>query len=406
METTPTISSLIDITANQERSDPPNVTNQQTPGTAFGPGKDGKQQHGSIQNTTSKHSGPSQSKASFKIPPGLRPTPMSRESSQVVPALRSTDSYGQDPPSLLFGAEEIAILETGRLATLGGFIMVDDVCFGLTTAHTFLDEETEEDFGQQSITEDGLEPHLYDIDWANEDDSDGNDEGTDPDAPQGNGQGQALQRLSINLVADGRKYRSESGELRHVTASSQRFSRSGLDWALCDLGDYRQYAINAVYLPPNLRIDQSRELLFFNKLKSTPPLGKIFVATRNGVVAGTGTGSGTSIKLGNDDELRRVWSIELESSLSSGDSGAWVVDAESGDVYGMVVAGSSGLHEEYIVPATDIGQDIQQVMRADTVSLPVWQDVPGFSEEREHMGADITGIAWEPDEDMDEDEEV
>ena len=327
------------------------------------------------------------------------------------------ESSELDSPPLRVGAEEITVPASGRLTTLGGFIMVDGICFGLTTAHAFTEEEEDDHFGQRSVSEYESVPHLYDSDWANEDSSDGDDTEVDSRLISDFPKDRMLQRTRCRYVAGGQKYRSETGEMRRITASSQNFSADGLDWALCELGEWGKYAINGVYLPPELRTDEKREYLLFNKLKTMPPLGKILVATRRGVIPGYGTGSDTSIKLGGDDTLRHVWSIQLEESLCPGDSGSWVVDATSGDVYGVVIAGSTGLREEYIVPAVEIGQDIRHVMRADEVRLPNWQDVVGTrtndSSSTRYKGftSNNRGLDWDSDESLeddmlDEDEEV
>ncbi len=95
--------------------------------------------------------------------------------SAVLPVQFGIDTVDQDPLPLRVGAEDITIPNTGRLITLGGFIMVDDVCFGLTAVHAFTEENDDDYFGQQSIPEDDIGLHLYDSDWANDDSSDSND---------------------------------------------------------------------------------------------------------------------------------------------------------------------------------------------------------------------------------------
>ena len=346
--------------------------------------------------------------------PGVQST--SSKSADIIPMQLGVDGLDQNPRQVRFGAEEITIPGSGRLTTLGGYIMVDDVCFGLTTAHAFLDETSDEDFGQQSITIDDESLCLYDSDWANDDISDTVDGGSVADLQQEANTDQQLQFVGKRTVADGQEYQSEIGGLRRITVSSQRFSASGLDWALCELGELGKYAINGVYLPQELRTDQKNAYLLSRTLKTTPPLGKILVATRKGVVSGYGTGSDSLIKLSNDNDYRRVWSIYVEESLSSGDSGSWVIDAVSGDVYGMIVAGSTGLREEYIVPAVDVGQDIQRVLRADMVRLPNWQDVMGShpdsaARRSQAQASDMDALGWESDDSVnedlsDEDEEV
>ena len=80
-----------------------------------------------------------------------------------------------------------------------------------------------------------------------------------------------------------------------------------------------------------------------------------------------------------------------------------VVDAVDGDVYGMVVAGSTGLGEEYIIPAVNVGRDIREVMRADSVRLPSWHDVLRSHRRSEHMDIENDVRGWESDENADVD---
>lgn len=291
------------------------------------------------------------------------------------------DTSDQEHVPLRFGAEEIFVPESGRPTTLGGFIMVDDVCFGLTTAHAFTEED--DGFGQRSISGSIIELPLYDSDWANEDSSDDGEEIDRWDPPREHRQERRVQRRQKSRVVEDQTYYTTAWNSLHITAKSRLSSAKGLDWALCELGDWGKYAINGVYLRPELRSAGMPEHLLFRNIKTTPPLGKILVATRRGAVRGIGTGSDCSIKLARDNRYRHVWSVELEESLASGDSGSWVVDAKTGDVYGMIVAGSTGLREEYIIPAAEVGQDICRVMRATTVRLPSFQDImTAHTEER------------------------
>ena len=328
----------------------------------------------------------------------------------------NVDTPEEDHVPLRFGAEEIFVPESSRPTTLGGFIMVDDVCFGLTTAHAFTEED--EGFGQRSISGSITELPLYDSDWANEDSSDDGDENDVLDPPGESHEERRLQQQRKSRIVEDQTYYTTAWNSLHIIAKSQLSSTEGLDWALCELGDWGRYAINGVHLRPELRSAGMPEHLLFRNIKTSPPIGKILVATRRGAVPGIGTGSNCSIKLTRDNRYRHFWSVELEESLSSGDSGSWVVDATTGDVYGMIVAGSTRLREEYVIPAAEIGQDICRVMRANTVRLPSFQDVmTAHTEERSarpNLALNDDSMAWESDDSdeavdeaaLDKDEEV
>ena len=343
--------------------------------------------------------------------------------SMGVTLLKDTVSVQQDMEiadenyvPLRFGAEEIFVPESGRPTTLGGFIMVDGVCFGLTTAHAF----TQEDEGLDPRSIDGSKAQLplYDSDWA---DGDSSDDNADNDALYPHGephQERQLKRRRKSMNVEDQTYYTTAWNSLHIIAKSRLTSTKGLDWALCELGDWGKYAINGVYLRPELRSAGMPEHLLFRNIKNTAPLGKVLVATRRGAIPGIGTGSDCSIKLAQDDKYRHVWSVELEENLSSGDSGSWVVDAETGDVYGMIIAGSSELREEYIIPAADVGQDICRVLRADSVRLPSFEDVmTAHTKERSarsNLALNDDSTGWESDdsdettgdEALDKDEEV
>ena len=313
------------------------------------------------------------------------------------------DTSDEDYVPLRFGAEEIFVPESGRPTTLGGFIMVDDVCFGLTTAHAFTEED--EAYGLQSISANISELPLYDSDWADNDSSDENAEQDELDLHAESHRERRLQRKQKRRIVEEQTYYTTAWNSLQIIAKSRLSGSGGLDWALCELGDWGKYAINGVHLRPELRGPGMPESLLFRNIKTTAPLGNIFVATRRGAVSGVGTGSDCSIMLARDNKYRHVWSVELEESLSAGDSGSWVVDAITGDVYGMIVAGSTGLREEYVIPAADIGQDISRVLRANSVRLPAFQDVlTAHTEERltrPNLALNDDSTGWES-EDSDE----
>lgn len=64
-----------------------------------------------------------------------------------------------------------------------------------------------------------------------------------------------------------------------------------------------------------------------------------------------------------------------ESESDSGDSGAWVVDAATGDIYGVLVAGSAVMQEGYVIPACDVIDDIQRSTQARELRVPTMNDV-------------------------------
>lgn len=332
----------------------------------------------------------------------LRMEPGKERSEDTKLVQYDLDSSDDEELPLRFGAEEIIAPRSGKSTTLGGYLMVDDVCFGLTTAHAFTEDD--ELLEQQSLPDKEPDLQLYDSDWANEEsDDDANVSVLGTDGTPKASQEQRLQQRRKRTVANDSTYEASNGDALPIIAKSRLLSANGLDWALCELGALGKYSVNGVFLPPELRGADGLEYLIFKEIKSTPPVGKVLVATRKGgAITGLGTGSDCSIKLDRDDKYRHVWSIQVEQSLSSGDSGSWVVDAATGEVYGIILAGSTILGEEYVMPAFEIGQDIKRVLRADTVTLPLLEDVMAaraarMSFRQSAKDSMIDSLAWDSD---------
>ncbi|PFH60327.1 hypothetical protein XA68_11138 [Ophiocordyceps unilateralis] len=74
----------------------------------------------------------------------------------------------------------------------------------------------------------------------------------------------------------------------------------------------------------------------------------------------TGCLSGTSIysRLPYAAKFQEVYYVVLDSRIQKGDCGSWVIDSESGDLFGHVVAGSPDAGAALVVPAAPIFQDI------------------------------------------------
>ena len=64
----------------------------------------------------------------------------------------------------------------------------------------------------------------------------------------------------------------------------------------------------------------------------------------------------------------------MRCNSDSGDSGAWVVDAATGDIYGVLVAGSAMIQEGFVIPAYDIIDDIQRSTKARELRVPSMND--------------------------------
>jgi len=72
---------------------------------------------------------------------------------------------------------------------------------------------------------------------------------------------------------------------------------------------------------------------------------------------------------------QEFWTVHLEGFLSKGDSGSWVRDAETGKVYGHLVAGSLEPGFAYIIPMRKVMEDIERRLGGKW-ELMGWMDWP------------------------------
>ncbi|CAH0024238.1 unnamed protein product [Clonostachys rhizophaga] len=86
---------------------------------------------------------------------------------------------------------------------------------------------------------------------------------------------------------------------------------------------------------------------------------EVMIITAVGVVLGRLIPGATSYRQPGNTEFRRVYIIFAESQVFEGDCGAAVIDASTGCFYGQVVLGVPGTPLAYLVPSSEILQDIE-----------------------------------------------
>jgi len=136
----------------------------------------------------------------------------------------------------------------------------------------------------------------------------------------------------------------------------------GLDWAIVELSE------NAI-------LDARSSRMKTKTLKNIALSGRIIPKLEkaanivaytgyNGVIKGTISPSITMMRLSPRSSFQGVWTVRLDSPLTQGDSGSWVVDAHTGHLYGHIVAGvaPAGANIAYVIPAWKIFEDISRVM--------------------------------------------
>ncbi|KAI9785283.1 MAG: hypothetical protein M1816_000469 [Peltula sp. TS41687] len=138
------------------------------------------------------------------------------------------------------------------------------------------------------------------------------------------------------------------------------------DWALIALDDPEHHTVNEVALNAS---DQS-DILYVQKFATAAPSGAVLAALQSSTVPGVTAGSFCSVKLRGSETYCRVWPVELDTPSCPGDSGAWILDASTGDLYGILFAACSALNMDYIMPIETIIQSIGSHAGLRHIGLP------------------------------------
>lgn len=130
----------------------------------------------------------------------------------------------------------------------------------------------------------------------------------------------------------------------------------------------------------------------------------VLIVTSHGTIRGKLSCDSTMAKFPGSQEFQRVLTAHLSGEINVGDSGSAVIDAETGDFYGLVVMGTIPGSVVYIVPAVDIFADI----RSRLGKIPSLYVTPNSINEPQHelvQGTSCTtvsqmqnGYSWGPDE--------
>lgn len=78
-----------------------------------------------------------------------------------------------------------------------------------------------------------------------------------------------------------------------------------------------------------------------------------------GLLKGTMSGTPSYKTIPGSKRIQELWTVRFEGKLVTGDCGSWVVNAQSGDLFGHIIAGSPESGVGYIVPAYQILEDVK-----------------------------------------------
>lgn len=167
---------------------------------------------------------------------------------------------------------------------------------------------------------------------------------------------------------------------RPFLMSQAEICGGGLDYALIEICSERHTFQNVIRWAKDDSIVRVRFIV-----RSYPQDAHILAITSRGVREGylSGTPAYTSIE--GDPSFQKVFNITLHGAVERGDCGTWIIDAESGDLYGHIVMGSPGSGSALIVPFDEIFDDIHSRL-GKTPSLPTALDGTLRGGKREAVG--------------------
>ena len=151
---------------------------------------------------------------------------------------------------------------------------------------------------------------------------------------------------------------STTQPLHKIALLSSPYLPNDLDYDLFPINDTSGFVTNQIRPSPTGSL-QSPQITVKGVARDLIER-RVWVATgTTGVVGGVIKASPHFIQIANGRTLQQVWAVRLDRETLAGDSGAWVVDAVTGELCGHVVAGDPLTGLGYLVPAVKVFADIE-----------------------------------------------
>ncbi|KAF5611472.1 PNG1 with de-n-glycosylation function (n-glycanase) [Fusarium subglutinans] len=144
--------------------------------------------------------------------------------------------------------------------------------------------------------------------------------------------------------------------LGHVYLSSLHEPPSGLDYALIEVTRPLHCLPNKI---PLSSFPAKGEAEIQSVVTDGPKDVKILSCTSRGTLTGVMSGTPLYARLPNSSLYQEVYNVLLDSRLEAGDCGSWIIDAESGNLYGHIVAGSPDSGAAIVIPFSRVFEDIE-----------------------------------------------
>jgi len=243
-------------------------------------------------------------------------------------------------------------------ATIGGVIQIRDNFYYTTAAHVF--EAPRYGMSSEDVQEgDGIEIEIDGFDAS------------DLDADTGLGPESTGDSVPTPL---GEHCRSGAGIGRELQPPVIAPDNVGLGAPFLNSLDEPQlhpgldYALIKVLHPPHKRATEiidphhpgkNTRVLVEALSGAKPKEARVLCATPRGVLVGALSGTPIYSRSSQSTHFQVTMSVSFELPLEVGDCGAWVIDAETGELYGHIIAGSPTVGTAIIVPFQAVFADIE-----------------------------------------------
>ncbi|KAM0241627.1 hypothetical protein ACHAPO_001318 [Fusarium lateritium] len=276
----------------------------------------------------------------------------------------------------LFVEESIDDVTCYKQATVGGIIQLSDK-FYYTTAGHVLSSDTATSYTEGEVSDDEFEiDEDYDDDEMDEVAStacektwltQANDAAMSPryTEPAFSPNIQDMQATQEEPKCKSRRILEEGPSpsislppqpLGHVYLSSLDQPSSSLDYALIEVTKPIHCTANKI---TSSSFSAKGEAKIQHVVTDGPKDVKILSSTSRGTLTGVMSGTPMYARLPNSSLYQDVYNILLDSRLEAGDCGSWIIDAESGNLYGHIVAGSPDSGAAIVIPFARVFEEIE-----------------------------------------------
>ncbi|RYP20431.1 hypothetical protein DL765_002807 [Monosporascus sp. GIB2] len=295
---------------------------------------------------------------------GSRPYPRLRKFDVEVQIATPELALGNRDVETFCGAPIRLLAEASSkqlYATLGGLIKVsvpgsDPKFFGMTAGHLL---ENWSDIRESELASDS--------DETESDDSDGSEDDTERDPAQYSDEHTDSWKFS--------QYHPVNTSIVTPTTGPGAFHGCYYDWAVFEVDEARRNLFRAHTLTEQLVGDliMPREKTISN---FESPRSVVMPSTSGPTRRGSLTDGPSRLLLGPGRALVKTLMFTLGDgrTVVDGDSGSWIVDPESFEVFGHIVA-SDILGDIYVVPICDSFKDIKERLHCSSVTLPTADDI-------------------------------